>query len=517
MADRITKFDSARLRHLLSEHFNEVMNSRDQAELEEMLTSFPAAREMYWQYMEVHAGLIWKHNGKIPVDRQDSWAASVPINYELEPPDTGDQKKRVPSRSVSLLPYGMVAAILAIAVGAILSNFAVRRNDSGEENLAQPSPRQAQRLESNIKGLVLGTIRPLLEASHWSFGKPGERNRTSFLAGDTLWLDSGAVELRLANNTAAKLESPAIVQVLSLNRARVLKGRITVDVAKGAEGFAIETASAEIVDLGTVFSVDVNDSATDVIVFEGKVDLKLAKLSKSAQGFPASEQLAPEVRRMNMGEAIRILDDGTLSRIAHVSQTDFLGRRIPIISAVRDNVRRVDMLKFYEIVPGGMQEDAQSFADRLHQWNGVDADGMPSYLVGGDYVKTFNDDKVVDELEIALTLDQPSMVYILMDTRTPPPPWLTSSFEDTGDVIGVDEKSPAPFEGIKGTKYYLAKGSGSSVDKIHSIWRREVHEPGDVILGPNGLLLEQTKEAGTSAGVNMYGIVVVPLAEDGDL
>ena len=62
-------------------------------------------------------------------------------------------------------------------------------------------------------------------------------------------------------------------------------------------------------------------------------------------------------------------------------------------------------MKYYEIVPGGMREDAVAFVDRDYQWNGVDAKGIPSYLVGGDYVKTFNDDKVAQNLVITVTLD----------------------------------------------------------------------------------------------------------------
>lgn len=500
-----------RLRHLLSEHFNESIDQQGRAELDHLLSSFPAARAIFWQYVEVHAGLHFRYRATPYVDF-DGPDTIISMGRMQELPQREVQKK-LPARFRPLAPFALAAAVLLIALGAILTNpvlFNKHREETATDRIAN---RDNFNLESQDRDSVLGSIRPLVESSRWSFGKPGESNRNSFMAGDTLWLESGAVELQLSNKTSATLEAPVIMQMLSLDRARVLKGRITVDVAKGAEGFTVETSSAEVVDLGTVFSVDVNDIATDVIVFQGKVDLKYSKqLGTEKSSLPRPSDL--EVRRMNMGEAIRIRQDGTLSRIAQVRQTDF-GRQLkPIIISVRDNVHRVDMLNFYEIVPQGMQEDVQSFADRLHQWNGVDGRGMPSYLIGGDYVRTFNDDKVVDELEITLTVDQPAMVYVLMDTRTPPPPWLIASFEKTGDVIGVDQKSVAPFEGAEETKYHLATGAGNSVDFIHSIWRREIREPGEVVLGPNGLLLEQTKEAGISAGVNMYGIVVVPLGEN---
>jgi hypothetical protein len=493
-----TDLNASKLRHLLSEHFNDSLDPRGQGELDHLLNSFPAAREMYWQYVEVHAGL------SIKCGAVGAFEHSAVVSLQETEADRGRP----------WIPYGLVAAVLLVALGTIFSSSVFQKR-SDEANVRQLTGESANSPEAEVRENVLGILRPLVEASHWSFGKPGERNRTRFLAGDTLWIDSGAVELQLTNRTVARLEAPAIIQMLSLERARVLKGKITVDVAKGAEGFTVETTSAEVVDLGTVFSVDVDDAATNVVVFEGKVDLKYSKQLHSAKEAPA-KQSTVEVRRMNMGEAIRVQDDGTLSRIVHVLQTDFRKQQEPIISAVRDNIHREGMSYFYEIVPGGMSEDAPAFADRLHQWNGTDSSGMPKYLLGGDYVKTFNDDKVVDELEIALTLVRPSMVYILVDMRTPPPPWLTAEFENTGDVIGVDQRSDAPFDGAVDSKYHLATGAGNSVDFIHSVWRREIREPGEVVLGPNGLLLELTKEAGTSAGVNMYGIVVVPLAENGE-
>ena len=54
-----------------------------------------------------------------------------------------------------------------------------------------------------------------------------------------------------------------------------------------------------------------------------------------------------------------------------------------------------------------MQEDAKAFADREeHEWNGITSDGMPAYLLGGDYVKTFNNDKIKNDIEITVKLDR---------------------------------------------------------------------------------------------------------------
>jgi len=132
--------------------------------------------------------------------------------------------------------------------------------------------------------------------------------------------------------------------------------------------------------------------------------------------------------------------------------------REPLISDVRDNIERdPTMLSFYEIIPGGMAEDALAYVDRVaHQYNGVTAEGLPSCL-GADYVKTFNRDKYNRKLKLInsskdsersrleVTLSAPAKLYVLFDNRWPPPRWLTREFRDTGDDIGLDR---GPFQSV---------------------------------------------------------------------
>jgi hypothetical protein len=131
------------------------------------------------------------------------------------------------------------------------------------------------------------------------------------------------------------------------------------------------------------------------------------------------EMIQRITKRFRAGEAVHVNDDGTLSRIVDVRRTRFDGggetQRQQVIAAVKDNYVREDFWSFYEIVPAGMDEDARAFADRpFHEWNGYEAKGMPSYLVGGDYVKTFNDDKITEDLVIDVNLSRPATLYVLL-------------------------------------------------------------------------------------------------------
>ena len=179
--------------------------------------------------------------------------------------------------------------------------------------------------------------------------------------------------------------------------------------------------------------------------------------------------------------------------------------RPPLITAVRDNIQRNTSWNYYEIVHSGMREDARAYVDRkAHEWNGIKEQGMPPYLIGGDYVKMFNNDKVVRTIEVQVTVDRPSRLFILFDDRLPIPAWLQKSFRDTGDNIGMDV-GPFVTKGHRHTHAQPGVGPGASVDDILSVWVRDIKTPGTVVLGSTEAPVE---------GPNMYGIVAVPLDSD---
>src|SRR5262245_55537453 len=144
-----------------------------------------------------------------------------------------------------------------------------------------------------------------------------------------------------------------------------------------------------------------------------------------------------------------------------------LQRWDPIIGNVTDNIVEPNVRKFYEIVPGGMREDALTYADRpAHEWNGVDERGMPSYLIGADYVKTFNDAKIRQDVEIYVTLCRPATLYVFLDVRVPPPNWLVGDFQETGDKIGLDNGPFYAHRYKKFANYSRGVGPGESIDEV---------------------------------------------------
>lgn len=488
--------DLNRVRQLTVERCTGALTEDQTAELSELLADSPQAREEYWQTLLLHAQLDWDLGGRGSAD--DAVTRQIASLTELASPSSTGPASGTPAGWWFALAASLLVAVLGGSIAW--------------QGLGPTSPPSRLAEDDTPAESIVGQLASLTPDSSWSFGRTGAKDASSFRRGDTIYLESGAAELRLTSGTVASLEAPVIMQAVSVDRVRLISGGIKVEVAQGAEGFAVETNTAEVIDLGTVFSVGVENGAVDLIVFDGEVDLNVP-----AGGDDQQAAAAGVTKRFRAGEAVQVARDGTLSRIVNVQQSDYTGETDalaagPVVAEVRDNNNRADMWSFYEIVPGGMREDAKAFVDRPHEWNGLHSAGMPEYLVGGDYVKTFNDDKVVDALSIEVTLARPATLYVLLDHRVTPPEWLRGSFERTGDQIGVDEVSFKPESPSDFSPDDLRMGAGQSINRTHSVWKRVIPNGGVVSLGANGEMDDAPPE-GVHSKANMYGLVAVPLRQ----
>jgi hypothetical protein len=157
---------------------------------------------------------------------------------------------------------------MAIAIGVQAPWRSIATKDRPTPELSAPG--------MLAEGSVVGRLTPLNPNSRWSLGRLSDRDAPNVRRGDTLSIDVGAVALRLRNNVVAQMKAPVVLRLNSVEHVRLLHGRIQVDVPEGAEGFSVETANAEILDLGTSFSVEAMGGGTDLIVHQGQVDLKVA-------------------------------------------------------------------------------------------------------------------------------------------------------------------------------------------------------------------------------------------------
>ena len=341
----------------------------------------------------------------------------------------------------------------------------------------------------------------------WSEGSPRYQPWQKISVGEEIRFEAGVVELMLDNGAQILLQGPADFHLISPRKAIARRGKLVMRCGPDAVGFEVESPDARIVDLGTVFGLSiVEGTSTDVVVYEGAVDLSV----RAATG---SE------RRLTAGEGLHIARNGDTGRIAAVQTGTFLpppdllsrgDGRSRLIGSVSDSLLSEETSKYYRVIGGGFTEDCRAYVDRLHEWNGLDSQGIPRFLRGGDYVMTFNDDKL-RRVRIALELLQPSKVYLLMDDRVSPPTWLTSDFVDTDWDIGLDSHIITDEDSRFSSTQLIAEiGPGKSIDRIFSIWQQEVSEPTVIELGSlRGNDLGDVDPY--SIKQSMYGVVVQPL------
>ena len=273
---------------------------------------------------------------------------------------------------------------------------------------ATPSTASSRTVVATITGL---------NSVEWTSSSQGGSLLSQCAVGDRLRMQAGSAELTFDAGVQVKVFGPADFEITSATSIRCVKGRVTTLVDKRGRGFSIETPRAKVVDLGTQFGLSISESGeTEVVVFQGAVDLSYSP--QAAAGDATS-------RRMYQGEAVLLKNSGEFERVVSIQRNSFMGaaeingRRPtePVIADVRDNIRNAEKVKSYQVVHGGLEDDALAFVDRNHQWNGLDSSGLPPFLNGADYIMPFNDDKFVRGLEIKVSILRPSTLYVFLDNN----------------------------------------------------------------------------------------------------
>jgi len=328
----------------------------------------------------------------------------------------------------------------------------------------------------------------------WAEGSSALIDSEHIVAGK-LEMTSGRCTLRFRSGATVWIKGPVSLNIISDMLIKMDAGLATAHVPEWAQGFSIETPTVHVTDLGTKFGVMARGKSTDVVVFEGKVDLK------------STAQVSLETKQLKQGEGVRIDNQGRLNRIVEVhsdpygeewSSTQTPAGSDATIKSIHDNIPSADSPTYYDITRRGLRDDCRAYVDSVSEWNGLTSAGLPNFLLNADYVRTCNNYRYMDYLEITLELARPAMLYVFFDRRVKPPSWLTEQFENTGMDIGLDE---GPW--FKGdTKHTLGVGGGQSIDQVFSVWRRRCDGPEVIKMGRMGSM------KGARA---MYGIAATPL------
>ncbi|MCG8651420.1 MAG: FecR family protein, partial [Pirellulales bacterium] len=104
-------------------------------------------------------------------------------------------------------------------------------------------------------------------------------NPRKILAAGPLSLDSGLVQLRLAQGTELGLHGPIDFELLDGNRVSLRSGKLSAHVPPQAVGFEVKIPGAAIIDLGTEFQTEVQpqERFTHIEVSRGAVEVQIPR------------------------------------------------------------------------------------------------------------------------------------------------------------------------------------------------------------------------------------------------
>lgn len=317
----------------------------------------------------------------------------------------------------------------------------------------------------------------------------------------------GEYTLQFREGPTVRIVGGASLEIKSAMLVRLDRGRATANVPQNSIGFTIESDLVDVVDQGTEFGISVDAERADVVVFDGEVDVKSNVSGSNSQ------------KRLTQGNAVKVGREGVFGRLVDVGR-DVQGRWWAagqsgsgghLIARVSDNIGgSSEVYSCYQTTYQGLQDDALAYSDNPnHQWNGLTSSGLPKFLRGADYVRTFNHYRYMEHFQITVELSRPANLFVFSDNRIPPPDWLTEQFEDTGVDIGLDE---GPWLDVIPPQYQkldvneVGIGAGNSIDNIFSVWSRRCADTSPITLGSAGEWIGQEKH-----GRAMYGIAATPL------
>lgn len=176
----------------------------------------------------------------------------------------------------------IVAATAAVLMLAFTWHYLVimSKFDQLQSTAARPDPvdaeqlgkrSRAEQLASGIAATAAARVTGLVNC-RWPDGQTPLKFGDQLSPGRHLELRQGLMQLTFATGAKVVLEGPTDFTVTAPGQATLERGRLSAAVPRFARGYTILTPTAEVVDLGTEFGVDVDAAGrSQVHVFEGDV------------------------------------------------------------------------------------------------------------------------------------------------------------------------------------------------------------------------------------------------------
>ncbi|MBN2215974.1 MAG: FecR domain-containing protein [Pirellulales bacterium] len=416
----------ARIRELIQAVYHEQASSGEMDELRQWIESSREAAWIYAQFMHLFAGLHWdkmRESEGSPSPSKCAGSGNSPVlGFLGECWHQGISFLSKSSVFSVLVAIGLPGIILLLLVVSLVDQKPPEQPDL----VARASVARITRACDCVGSL--GNGRERLSAGI-------ELGR-----GQRLTLQSGLIEIEFANGARSILEAPTAFEVRDGNAGFLQMGRLAATVPPTARGFTIETPLATVVDLGTDFGVFVGtNGAAEAHVFVGQVDvatktmpenpLPLKKRLHKGEALrvytPEGPEVAARIDTMSASsdEFVRNLPAALIEKTSPRSGADRSGERLIAAVDRRGGVAdsRMPIGIFHtDTAPlssddSGLRDGVLLYSDRMYP-----VATIGNALVGAEYVRTFNSDKIDKEHSYNVTLTtkrDKALLMVLIDDR----------------------------------------------------------------------------------------------------
>jgi hypothetical protein len=385
---------SSELRELINAMCDGLANRDVVQRLEEQLGNDPDAVRGFVEYLDMHAALRWL---VAPV--------SMPDDQLVHPSASVDRPKSLPWRLArSINQHGL--AVLAASLLLCVLTFLLGNLGSSIGFLAEGGARLdpgASGIDSNDIGVarITGLVDCKWKTSHekLDFGQ-------AIPSGQSIELTQGLLQFTFDSGAKVIMQGPARFTPQSGMDAQLAHGKVSAVVPERARGYTVTTPTAEIVDLGTEFAVDVDENGTtEVHVLDGDV---------VARGRLPDGKLRGEAVHARKSDALRFVSHvEDIGRMA--AQPEKFARHItpklteeelpplPVVHDLelwvaadllvnRDDTGRVSAWRDICIGDNQAANDACQFLrDNQPMWVADSGLGQPSIRFNGDSTRLFTD------------------------------------------------------------------------------------------------------------------------------
>jgi hypothetical protein len=221
------------------------LDEAGRTQLEALLLQNESARRFAVQRLGMGAALCQfagETQGAAPVEADEKIVSF---------PTTGASRRRAWPLSAKL------ALAASLVLGALVAGFGW---------LASRNPMQVA--ETHQEGCAV-----LVDAAAAEWGTRADALQPGMTVGmGPLHLKKGLARLEFYSGASLTLEGDAELDILSVNSAKLSRGKVRAHVPQHARGFKLVTPDAQVVDLGTEFGLAVSDAGkSEVHVFDGEV------------------------------------------------------------------------------------------------------------------------------------------------------------------------------------------------------------------------------------------------------